>query len=49
MVESDDNLDLFDLMKNKFLSFKKHKYIKELEHFQALAETHSNCSYSCSG
>ncbi|XP_023537826.1 beta carbonic anhydrase 5, chloroplastic-like isoform X2 [Cucurbita pepo subsp. pepo] len=29
---------VFDEMKMRFLSFKKHKYLKNLEHFQALAE-----------
>ncbi|KAE9615210.1 hypothetical protein Lal_00048417 [Lupinus albus] len=41
MAETDANQDLFDLMKKRFLSFKKHTYIKELEHFQALAEAQS--------
>ncbi|XP_019431289.1 PREDICTED: beta carbonic anhydrase 5, chloroplastic-like isoform X2 [Lupinus angustifolius] len=41
MAETDGNQDLFDLMKKRFLSFKKHAYIKELEHFQALAEAQS--------
>ncbi|OAY39502.1 beta carbonic anhydrase 5, chloroplastic [Manihot esculenta] len=30
--------DLFDEMKQRFLSFKKHKYIENLEHFQNLAK-----------
>lgn len=29
---------VFDEMKMRFLSFKKHNYLKNLEHFQALAE-----------
>ncbi|XP_022131314.1 beta carbonic anhydrase 5, chloroplastic-like [Momordica charantia] len=35
-VKDEDNL--FDEMKKRFLSFKKHKYLEHLEHFQALAE-----------
>ncbi|KAI9201653.1 hypothetical protein LWI28_026874 [Acer negundo] len=34
-------LDFFEEMRQRFLSFKKHKYLKELEHFQALAEVQS--------
>ncbi|KAJ9159192.1 hypothetical protein P3X46_024714 [Hevea brasiliensis] len=30
--------DLFDEMKQRFLSFKKHKYMKNLEHFENLAK-----------
>ncbi|CAL0307803.1 unnamed protein product [Lupinus luteus] len=41
MAETDGNEDFFDLMKKRFLSFKKHTYIKKLEHFQALAEAQS--------
>ncbi|XP_044475305.1 beta carbonic anhydrase 6, mitochondrial-like isoform X7 [Mangifera indica] len=33
--------DFFEEMKQRFLSFKKHKYLKELEHFQALAQAQS--------
>ncbi|KAL5128831.1 Beta carbonic anhydrase 5, chloroplastic [Glycine soja] len=38
MTEIDGYQNLFDLIKQRFLSFKNQKYIKELEHFQALAE-----------
>ncbi|KAK7301110.1 hypothetical protein RJT34_11971 [Clitoria ternatea] len=38
MAETDGYQNLFDLMKQRFLSFKNQKYIKELERFQALAE-----------
>ncbi|XP_004490442.1 beta carbonic anhydrase 5, chloroplastic isoform X1 [Cicer arietinum] len=38
MAETDGYLNLFCLMKQRFLNFKNHKYIKELEHFQSLAE-----------
>ncbi|KAG4396068.1 hypothetical protein GLYMA_19G104800v4 [Glycine max] len=38
MAEIDGYQNLFGLMKQRFLSFKNQKYIKELEHFQALAE-----------
>ncbi|XP_027330396.1 beta carbonic anhydrase 5, chloroplastic-like isoform X2 [Abrus precatorius] len=41
MAEADDNQYLFGLMKQRFLSFKDQKYIKELGHFQALAEAQS--------
>ncbi|KAJ0086089.1 hypothetical protein Patl1_08647 [Pistacia atlantica] len=33
--------DFFEEMKQRFLSFKKHKYLKELEHFRTLAEAQS--------
>ncbi|XP_038885516.1 beta carbonic anhydrase 5, chloroplastic-like isoform X5 [Benincasa hispida] len=33
-----DEHKLFDEMRRRFLSFKKHKYLENLEHFQALAE-----------
>ncbi|XP_045828208.1 beta carbonic anhydrase 5, chloroplastic-like isoform X1 [Trifolium pratense] len=38
MVETDGYMNLFGLMKQRFLNFKNQKYIKELEHFQSLAE-----------
>ncbi|XP_061350078.1 beta carbonic anhydrase 5, chloroplastic-like isoform X2 [Gastrolobium bilobum] len=41
MTETDGDQNLFGLMKKRFLGFKKQKYIKELEHFQALAEAQS--------
>ncbi|XP_028789809.1 beta carbonic anhydrase 5, chloroplastic-like [Neltuma alba] len=40
-VENDDRQDLFGVMRQRFLSFKNQKYLKELEHFQALAEAQS--------
>ncbi|XP_014521835.1 beta carbonic anhydrase 5, chloroplastic isoform X2 [Vigna radiata var. radiata] len=41
MSETDGYQNLFGLMKQRFMSFKNKKYIKELEHFQALAEAQS--------
>ncbi|CAJ1971677.1 unnamed protein product [Sphenostylis stenocarpa] len=41
MSETDDYQNLFGLMKQRFMSFKNQKYIKELEHFQALEEAQS--------
>ncbi|XP_057442459.1 beta carbonic anhydrase 5, chloroplastic-like [Lotus japonicus] len=38
MTEIDGHQNLFSLMKQRFLSFKNQKYIKELERFQALAK-----------
>ncbi|KOM47624.1 hypothetical protein LR48_Vigan07g132800 [Vigna angularis] len=38
---SDGYQNLFGLMKQRFMSFKNQKYIKELEHFQVLAEAQS--------
>ncbi|OMO85238.1 Carbonic anhydrase [Corchorus capsularis] len=38
MAETGTAPDLFDEMKNRFLSFKKHKYMENLEHFQALSK-----------
>ena len=38
MADIDSYQNLFGLMKQRFLSFKSQKYIKELEHFEALAE-----------
>ncbi|XWS54560.1 hypothetical protein CRYUN_Cryun10bG0099600 [Craigia yunnanensis] len=38
IVEMGSGCDLFDEMKNRFLSFKKHKYMENLEHFQALSK-----------
>ncbi|KAM3682474.1 hypothetical protein ACB098_12G076400 [Castanea mollissima] len=38
MGKTDGDQDLFAEMKQRFLSFKKHKYLEDLEHFQALAE-----------
>ncbi|EOY15437.1 Beta carbonic anhydrase 5, putative isoform 2 [Theobroma cacao] len=34
-------VDLFDELKQRFLSFKRHKYLEELEHFQTLKEAQS--------
>ncbi|XVE49486.1 hypothetical protein DITRI_Ditri01bG0086100 [Diplodiscus trichospermus] len=39
IVEMGSGCDLFDEMKNRFLSFKKHKYMENLEHFQALSKS----------
>ncbi|XP_031264886.1 beta carbonic anhydrase 5, chloroplastic-like isoform X1 [Pistacia vera] len=33
--------DFFEEMEQRFLSFKKHKYLKELEHFRTLAQAQS--------
>ncbi|XVF01508.1 hypothetical protein REPUB_Repub04eG0094800 [Reevesia pubescens] len=38
VVEMESGCDLFDEMKNRFLSFKKHKYMENSEHFQALSK-----------
>ncbi|KAL1308782.1 hypothetical protein AAHE18_17G131100 [Arachis hypogaea] len=38
MAEAGGDHELFGLMKQRFLSFKNHKYMKELEHFQALSK-----------
>ncbi|KAK4571911.1 hypothetical protein RGQ29_030351 [Quercus rubra] len=38
MGKTDGDQDLFAEMKQRFLSFKKQKYLEDLEHFQALAE-----------
>ncbi|XP_057425027.1 beta carbonic anhydrase 6, mitochondrial-like isoform X2 [Lotus japonicus] len=38
MTEIDGHHNLFSLMKQRILSYKNQKYIKELEHFQALAK-----------
>ncbi|MED6186041.1 hypothetical protein PIB30_063011 [Stylosanthes scabra] len=38
MAEAGGNHDLFGLMKQRFLTFKNHTYMKELEHFQALSK-----------
>ncbi|XP_052108213.1 beta carbonic anhydrase 5, chloroplastic isoform X4 [Arachis duranensis] len=38
MAEAGGEHALFGLMKQRFLSFKNHKYMKELEHFQALSK-----------
>ncbi|XVF39629.1 hypothetical protein PTKIN_Ptkin01aG0049000 [Pterospermum kingtungense] len=38
---SGERLDLFDELKQRFLSFKKHKYLEELDHFQSLKEAQS--------
>ncbi|XP_065857646.1 beta carbonic anhydrase 1, chloroplastic-like isoform X2 [Euphorbia lathyris] len=41
-VEQENNrLDVFKEMKLRFLNFKKHKYLEEVEHFQNLAELQS--------
>ncbi|KAL5844456.1 hypothetical protein ACOSQ4_010414 [Xanthoceras sorbifolium] len=41
VAKSYSGLDFFEEMRQRFLTFKKHKYMKELEHFQALAEVQS--------
>ncbi|KAK2659896.1 hypothetical protein Ddye_006429 [Dipteronia dyeriana] len=41
VIKPNSGLDFFEEMRQRFLSFKKHKYLKELEHFQALAEVQS--------
>ncbi|KAL3584321.1 hypothetical protein D5086_015382 [Populus alba] len=33
-----EHVDLFNEMKQRFLSFKKHKYMKDLEHYEKLAK-----------
>ncbi|KAH0977090.1 hypothetical protein GBA52_026809 [Prunus armeniaca] len=38
VVETDDGSCLFEDMKRRFLSFKKHKYMENLEHYQNLAK-----------
>ncbi|KAK9901490.1 hypothetical protein M0R45_002072 [Rubus argutus] len=38
VVETEDGSDLFEDMKHRFLSFKKDKYLKNLEHYQNLAK-----------
>ncbi|PQQ11069.1 beta carbonic anhydrase 5 chloroplastic [Prunus yedoensis var. nudiflora] len=38
VVETDDGSGLFEDMKRRFLSFKKHKYMENLEHYQNLAK-----------
>ncbi|KAL5102529.1 hypothetical protein RYX36_006856 [Vicia faba] len=38
MAEINGYMNLFGLMKQRFLNFKNQKYIKELEHFQSLAK-----------
>ncbi|XP_024168085.1 beta carbonic anhydrase 5, chloroplastic isoform X2 [Rosa chinensis] len=38
VVETEDGSDLFEDMKHRFLSFKKHKYLENLEHYQNLAK-----------
>ncbi|XP_061973302.1 beta carbonic anhydrase 5, chloroplastic-like isoform X2 [Populus nigra] len=41
MSETDGRVDFFDEMKHRFLSFKKQKYLGEVEHFKTLAEVQS--------
>ncbi|XP_057974931.1 beta carbonic anhydrase 5, chloroplastic-like isoform X2 [Malania oleifera] len=41
MPKNDHGLDLFREMEHRFLSFKKHKYLKESEHYQTLAKAQS--------
>ncbi|XP_022726302.1 beta carbonic anhydrase 5, chloroplastic-like isoform X2 [Durio zibethinus] len=41
IVEMESGCDLFDEMKIRFLSFKKHKYMENSEHFQALSKGQS--------
>ncbi|XP_010277475.1 PREDICTED: beta carbonic anhydrase 5, chloroplastic-like isoform X2 [Nelumbo nucifera] len=36
--EMEHGLDLFGKMKSRFLSFKRHKYLEDLEHFEKLAK-----------
>ncbi|PSS02603.1 Beta carbonic anhydrase [Actinidia chinensis var. chinensis] len=38
IVETQDGSDLFNEMKHRFLSFKKHKFLENSEHFQNLAK-----------
>ncbi|KAL4363883.1 hypothetical protein GQ457_04G003540 [Hibiscus cannabinus] len=38
-VGMEGGCDLFDRMKNRFLSFKSHKYMENSEHFQALSKS----------
>ncbi|GLU16090.1 hypothetical protein SLE2022_325400 [Rubroshorea leprosula] len=39
--KSGAGMNMFDELKQRFLSFKKHKYLKEWEHFRTLAEAQS--------
>eukprot|EP00258_Populus_trichocarpa_P040058 XP_024456077.1 beta carbonic anhydrase 5, chloroplastic isoform X3 [Populus trichocarpa] len=41
MSETDGRVDFFDEMKQRFMSFKKQKYLGEVEHFKTLAEAQS--------
>ncbi|CAN6543856.1 unnamed protein product [Malus baccata var. baccata] len=38
VAETDDRSELFEDMKQRFLDFKKHKYMEKLEHYQNLAK-----------
>ncbi|KAF4376414.1 hypothetical protein F8388_012067 [Cannabis sativa] len=38
VVETESGTDLFDNLKRRFLSFKKHKYMENLEHYEQLAK-----------
>ncbi|WZZ09547.1 hypothetical protein YC2023_095468 [Brassica napus] len=38
IIDREDNADVFDDMKHRFLAFKKHKYMDNLEHFKKLAD-----------
>ncbi|CAN6686212.1 unnamed protein product [Malus baccata var. baccata] len=38
VAETDDRSELFEDMKQRFLDFKKHKYMENLEHYQNLAK-----------
>ncbi|ESQ53793.1 hypothetical protein EUTSA_v10025824mg [Eutrema salsugineum] len=37
-IDRENNTDVFDDMKHRFLAFKKHKYMDNLEHFKNLAD-----------
>ncbi|XP_050385597.1 beta carbonic anhydrase 5, chloroplastic-like isoform X2 [Argentina anserina] len=41
VVETEDGSELFEDMKHRFLSFKKNKYLENLEHYQNLAKGQS--------
>ncbi|KAK9270145.1 hypothetical protein L1049_025721 [Liquidambar formosana] len=41
VTNSDGGVDLFGEMKHRFLSFKKHRFLEESEHFRTLAEVQS--------
>ncbi|KAL6218340.1 PREDICTED: beta carbonic anhydrase 5, chloroplastic [Fragaria vesca subsp. vesca] len=41
VVETEDGSDLFEDMKHRFLSFKRQKYLENLEHYQNLAKGQS--------
>ncbi|CAH8329544.1 unnamed protein product [Eruca vesicaria subsp. sativa] len=41
MIDSENNTDVFDDMKQRFLAFKKLKYMDNLEHYKKLADAQS--------